>query len=178
MKRRFIGLVIALLCVVTPTIAAQGNANQGQGLEISPPLRELSANPGQIVKATVRVRNVTNETLIVRAEVNDFTASGEDGQPKLLLEDGEKSPYSVKEWISTITTVTLRSKEQKPIEIVMNVPGDASPGGHYGVVRFTGTPPGIDDTGVSLSASIGALVLVNVSGDVQESAKIVEVFAS
>ncbi len=169
-------LVLAVLAI-TPIIHAQ-QASQGQGLEISPPLAELKADPGQVIQTTLKIRNVTQQTLVVSSEVNDFTADGEDGQPKLLLEEGESSPYSVKEWISTIPEVTLNSGEQKPVTITLSVPGDASPGGHYGVVRFTGTPPGLEGTGVSLSASIGQLILVNVSGDVTESAKIAEIFAS
>ncbi len=169
--------LLLIMFIVSPLATAQNN--QGQGLEISPPLAELKADPGQTVTAKVKVRNVTRETLVVSAEVNDFTAGNEeDGQPRLLLEEGEKSPYSVKDWITTISEITLKSEEQKPVTITLQVPQDASPGGHYGVVRFTGTPPGVEGTGVSLSASIGALVLVNVSGDVQESAKIVELFTA
>ena len=45
-------------------------------------------------------------------------------------------------------------------------------------IRFTGASPELEGTGVSLSASVGTLVLVNVSGDVKESAKIAELFVS
>jgi hypothetical protein len=176
-KRVSAVFLLLIMFLVSPLATAQ--SNQGQGLEISPPLAELKADPGQTVTAKVKVRNVTRETLIVNAEVNDFTAGNEeDGQPRLILEEGEKSPYSVKDWITTISEITLKSEEQKPVTITLQVPQNASPGGHYGVVRFTGTPPGVEGTGVSLSASIGALVLVNVSGDVQESAKIVELFTA
>ncbi len=177
MIRKLIAFILFLtLFVMTPLVKAQ--TNQGQGLEISPPLAELKTDPGKTVQAKIRIRNVTDQTLVVRAEVNDFTAAGEDGQPKLLLDGIEKSPYSLKEWITTISEVTLKSKEQKPVTITLQVPKGASPGGHYGVVRFTGTPPGVDGTGVSLSASIGALILVKVSGNVKEQAKIAELYTS
>ena len=87
-------LVLAVLAI-TPIIHAQ-QASQGQGLEISPPLAELKADPGQVIQTTLKIRNVTQQTLVVSSEINDFTADGEDGQPKLLLEEGESSPYSVK----------------------------------------------------------------------------------
>lgn len=178
-KKISTALLVLFVLVITPLVhAQQASQGQGQGLEISPPLAELKADPGQTIRTTLRIRNVTQQTLVVSSEINDFTAGGEDGQPKLLLEEGESSPYSVKEWISTIPEVTLKSGEQQPVTITMTVPGNASPGGHYGVVRFTGTPPGIEGTGVSLSASIGQLILVNISGNVTESAKIAEIFAS
>lgn len=176
-KRISSAILVLLVLVITPLVHAQ-QPNQGQGLEISPPLAELKADPGQVINTTLKIRNVTQQTLVVSSEINDFTAGGEDGQPKLLLEEGESSPYSVKDWVSTIPEVTLKSGEQKPVTITLSVPSNASPGGHYGVVRFTGTPPGLEGTGVSLSASIGQLILVNVSGNVAESAKIAEIFAS
>lgn len=178
-KRISTAILVLFVLVITPLVhAQQASQGQGQGLEISPPLAELKADPGQVINTTLRIRNVTQQTLVVSSEVNDFTAGGEDGQPKLLLEEGESSPYSVKEWISTIPEVTLKAGEQQPVTITLRVPGNASPGGHYGVVRFTGTPPGLEGTGVSLSASIGQLILVNVSGNVIESAKIAEIFTS
>lgn len=176
-----VGVVSAISILIMSSVGvgtAQNAPAQGQGLEISPPLRELKADPGDTVKTTISVRNVTEETLITKAEINDFVAAGEDGQPKLLLEEGEESPYSIKSWLSTIPSVRLKSRQQKKIPVTMTVPQDASPGGHYGVVRFTGTPPGLEDTGVSLSASIGTLILVNISGDVRESAVIEEMYTS
>jgi len=178
MYKRVITVLVILAVFIAPSIAKAQTPAAGQGLEISPPLVDLKADPGQVVQGELRIRNVTAQTLVVSSEVNDFTAGGEDGQPKLLLEEGETSPYSVKDWISTIPEVTLKSGEQQVVTITLSVPDTASPGGHYGVVRFTGTPPGLEGTGVSLSASIGQLILVNVSGNVTESARIAEIFTS
>lgn len=176
MIRRLLIAISTLVVLLVPNLAAAQTA--GQGLEISPPLKELKADPGQTITIQVRLRNVTKGTLVTKDEVNDFVAAGEDGQPKLLLGENEQSPYSIKSWISTIPSVTLQPQEQKTIDITMRVPVNASPGGHYGVVRFTGRPPELEDTGVSLSASVGALLLVNVSGNVTESATISQMFTS
>jgi hypothetical protein len=177
--KRLILIASALFMILLPSVgSAQSTTRKGQGLEISPPLRDLKANPGQTVKTTVKVRNVTNNPLDVKAAVNDFTAAGEDGQPKLLLTDQETTPYSIKDWITTISSVTLQPKEQKTVNITMNVPSNASPGGHYGVVRFTGTPPGESSNAVALSASIGALILVRVSGNIQELASVEQFYTA
>lgn len=167
---------IPLASVTQKLSAQQGN---GQGLEISPPLVDVKADPGQVVKTQLKVRNVTKYPLIVEAEYNDFVANGEDGQPKILLNNDEKSPYSIKDWLGTIPTATLQPREQAVFDVTIAVPKNASPGGHYGVVRYTGTPANTGDaSAVSLSASIGTLILVNVSGDVQESGKISELFSA
>ena len=176
MRRVFNSLFgLALVTVIITSLGLNVSAQTaGQGLEINNPVRELNADPGQTIETAISLRNVTKEPLITKAEVNDFVAAGEDGQPKLLLEEGEESPYSIKGWVQPISSVELAPREQKTIPITFVVPQSASPGGHYGVIRFTGTPPGLEDTGVSLSASIGTLVLVNVSGDIKESATIEE----
>lgn len=180
MGKRFVSAVIALglLAFIVAPLAIVNAQGGGQGLEISPPLLDLKADPGQTIKSEIRVRNVTKDTLVVKAQFEDFVASGEDGQPKILLNPDEKSPYSIKDWLGATETVTLAPEQRETIPITINVPQDASPGGHYGVVRFTGAPPELEGTGVSLSASVGTLILVNVSGDVKESASIEELFVS
>lgn len=178
MGKRFASVLIAfslLVFLVSPIVTtAQG----GQGLEISPPLLDLKGDPGQTIKSEIKIRNVTKETLVVKAQFEDFVASGEEGQPKILLNPEEKSPYSIKDWLGATPTITLAPEQRETIPVTITIPQDASPGGHYGVVRFTGTPPELEGTGVSLSASVGTLILVNVSGDVTESAKIIELFTS
>lgn len=167
-------IVLPIVLIFSSSVLSQNNSSQlGQGLEISPPLIRLDANPGQTVVALIKLRNITDSTLIASPRVNDFVAQGEEGLPKLLLdESADKSSYGLKSWVGNINKLTIAPKEQKEVKIVLDVPNDASPGGHYGVVRFSASAPEVEDTGVSLSASIGTLVLVKVSGDVQESAKI------
>ncbi len=175
-------IVVALLLVIgfisTQSIESQ-SPQAGQGLEISPPLIEQRVDPGQSLSLTIRLRNVTQSTLVARARVDDFVAAGEDGLPQLLVdENAEPSPYSFKEWVGPLDQLTLVGGEAKTLDIALNVPATASPGGHYGVIRFTATPPELEDTGVSLSASIGTLVLLNVSGPVTEQLTFADFFAS
>jgi len=173
-----IGLIIvaSFIGVFTHTTltSAQAANGSGQGLEIAPPLINLSADPGQTVTAQIQIRDVTNTDLIVTGAINDFVAAGEDGTPKLILEETEKSPYSIKDWISPLPELTLKSRQILPITITINVPSSAAPGGYYGVIRFTGTPPELKDTGVSLSASLGTLLLLTVNGTPKENLSIEE----
>ncbi len=179
-KALAISIIVTTLVVLTALVPASSVFSQsaGQGLEISPPLLDLKADPGQALTQQIRLRNVTTQTLVARAQYDDFVASGEDGQPKLLLDNNTISPFSIKAWLSSIENITLAPNEQKTITLTIHVPKDAGPGGHYGVIRFTGAPPEVDESAVSLSASIGTLVLVNVSGNVKEEAKIAELFTS
>lgn len=179
--QRFWLVTLALILVLTSLVNLAGaqQATPGQGLEISPPLVELNTDPGKTVTFEIRLRNITQGTLIAKPSVDDFVAAGEEGQPKLLTEaNAEPSPYSIKGWARAIPEVRLVSQEIKATTVTLDVPKDASPGGHYGVVRYTALPPELEGTGVALSASIGSLVLVKVSGDIKENAKIEEFFTT
>jgi hypothetical protein len=167
-------MTIAVVLAKGVSVYAQSSTpGSGQALEIGPPLISLTANPGDTLQADINLRDVSSGNLLVTSQVNDFIANGEDGTPKVVLED-EANPYSLKTWISAIEPLTLKSKELKKLTVTINIPGNASPGGYYGVVRFTGTAPELQDTGVSLSASLGALIFIRINGDAQENMSIEE----
>ena len=158
--------------------SATNAADVGQALEIRPPVLNLTADPGQNLEAKISILDVSPSPLIVSGEVNDFIAAGEDGTPKLLLEEGETSPYSLKKWIDPLPRLTLKPKQAENFPVSIRIPADAAPGGYFAVVRFTASAPDIDQTGVSLSASLGTLILVRVNGDAKEGLSIEEFYTS
>jgi hypothetical protein len=166
--------VFSAICAPFSAHAATG----GQALEIGPPILNLSANPGQTLKASVSLRDISGGSLIVTNQINDFVAGGEDGTPKIILDSTGPNPYSIRDWITPVPQILLKTREIKIVPITINVPKNASPGGYYGVVRFTGTPPDLKGSGVSLSASLGALILLKVNGVAKESLTIEQFFAN
>jgi hypothetical protein len=168
------GTVLALFAMAPIGVsAATASGSPGQGLEISPPVIELSANPGQSVSTNISVRNVTAGELVATATTNDFGASSdESGTPKLLLTETGATRYSLRYWVTGVNGLDLAAGELKTTKVVINVPANAEPGGHYGVVRFTGVPPDMKQTGVALSASVGALILLTVNGDITHQANV------
>jgi hypothetical protein len=180
--KRFASLLTAAIITAAsasaPLTLAQTTTGQGQALEIAPPVITLTADPGQTIKTTISLRDVSSTPLVVTNEVNDFTAAGLDGTPNLMIDEETTGPYSLKEWVSPISQILLKPGEVKQVPVTINVPKDASPGAHYGVIRFTGTPPDLEDTGVSLSASLGALVLLKVNGAVKEELSLAKFFAT
>ncbi|MEO5499085.1 MAG: hypothetical protein ABIR46_01135 [Candidatus Saccharimonadales bacterium] len=161
--------IMAPVSAVTTTQPRPNPSEAGQALEIAPPVLTLSGDPGQTIKSKISIRDVSTNKLIVQGEVNDFVANGEDGTPKILLEDGETSPYSMKTWVDPLSVLNLNPKQIQDLPITIRIPADAAPGGYFSVVRFTATAPELDGTGVSLSASLGALVFMRVNGAAKES---------
>jgi hypothetical protein len=174
-----IGIYAPVALAATPPAKAAAPTpppvnNAGQALEIAPPVITLSADPGKVIKTQINLRDISSSNLLVKGQVNDFVAAGEDGTPKILLDDTSNNPYSIKGWVASFPDLLMIPKQIRTLPVTITVPADASPGGHYGVVRFTATPPELKDTGVSLSASLGSLILINVSGDIKESMNVQE----
>ncbi len=179
-KLLLLGLGIAIVwSQFSPVIvlgATNNNGNNptlpGQALEIDPPLIELSGNRGQTLKTQIQIRNISSGPVVVTNQINDFTAKGETGVPDIILHASPNNPYSLLGYISPLPDFTLKSQQLKKLNVNINIPSDASPGGHYGVIRFTGTPASLNGkSGVSLSASLGALILLTVNGHIVENLK-------
>ena len=167
-------LLVAILAELLIAPALQAADNSGQGLELSPPVVELQADPGQTITGQLRLRNITKSDLIAKPRIDDFGAKGEDGQPQILLDETEATKYSLKYWVTAIPSLRLAPGKIENIPFTIVVPKNAEPGGHFGVIRFTAQPPDLEGTGVALSASIGALVLLRVSGPITESSSILD----
>jgi hypothetical protein len=178
-KLLLLGIAIALVWVqFVPNLVFGANINNapatampGQALEIDPPLIELRGNPGQTITSQIEIRNISSGPVIVTNQINDFVANGETGVPKILINNNTNDPYSLTGYIAAIPSFALKPNQLKTLNVDINIPQNASPGGHYGVIRFTGTPATLSGTasGVALSASLGALVLLTVNGHIVEN---------
>ena len=180
MKRNIYKITaLCLLAIVTGVTvynspASAATTTGSQALEIAPPVITFSADPGQTKTVQISLRNVSSGSVVVTAQANDFVAAGEDGTPKILLDDSTPNPYSLKDWIGPVASLTLTARQLKSLPVTITIPANASPGGHYGVVRFTATPPELKGTGVSLAASLGALILVNVNGKINDNLSVAQ----
>ncbi len=161
--------LITLISLALPgaslAVIKTGSPGSGQALEIAPPLIEVNGNPGQTITAKLYLRDISAVPLVVTNQINDFKAKGDSGVPQILFNSSANDPYSLIGFITPLPTLILQPQQIKLLSVVINIPKDASPGGHYGVIRFSGTPASLTgSSGVSLSASLGALILLTVNG--------------
>ena len=176
--RRFVfGFLIAGISSVV-FLGSVAHAESGQAFTISPPLVELEADPGQTVQATIKLTNVSAGDLSITVQANDFGSKNETGEPNIIFDDKEPTPYTLKGWVDIPDNFMLASKETKTLTVPIAVPSTAEPGGHYGVIRFTGASAAGGENDVALSASIGSLVLLRVSGDVKQNANVEEFYSA
>lgn len=161
-----------LLLISILTVKAQDegqNQTPGNGLRITPVRQEITLSPGQTDSYTVEVTNVTTAATNVSAVVNDFESDNETGQPRLLVNTDNPSPFSVKKFIDLPGDFELDPGQSRSVTISVRVPADALPGGYFGAIRFEAGVGGESGDGqVALSASVASLVLVSVPGDAEE----------
>lgn len=164
-----ISLVVLILAFGAVGMAAVTNSassssiSSGDGLKVSPVRTDLTIDPGKTAVVKVFVENITNGTAVLQVIVNNFTARGENGVPALYVKGDTNNPHGLKQFIAPIGNVTLKSKQEKAVNVVISIPKNNPGGGYYGAVRFA--PASVTGkNSVSLSASVASLILVTVPG--------------
>jgi hypothetical protein len=153
----------------TKTAATATPQSTGNALKVSPVRNDLEIKPGASQTVDIYVQNMTSGSTKLRAIINDFVAGkDENGTPNIILDADQAAPsHSLKQYVEAIGDFTLAPNEQKNIKVKVTIPATASAGGYFGAVRFAPSSS-TSDQNVTLSASVGSLLLVKVPGDIKE----------
>lgn len=153
-------------------------AQNSMTLSISPSLYDISIEPGQEWRSTLRIINVNNYDITVYVEVTNFRPQGEGG-------DGRFSPIpaeggdgvSLAEWFQIEKTpIVIPREKSMEVPFSVTVPFGASPGGHFAAI-LVGTKPLVAEPGqarVQTSQMITSLFFARVAGDIHELGSIRE----
>jgi hypothetical protein len=159
-------------------VAQDSAASPGSGLRISPTRNELVLKPSESQEITQTVKNVTQSPVTVQPVLNDFEADGVSGEPKLIGDPEKISAYSLREFVSLPEDFDLQPDEEREVKVRINVPDAASPGAYFSSVIYRAVPQGSTGSGqVSLLASVGSLLLLEVPGDLTEKISIDDIGA-
>lgn len=184
--RRFVLVLSGFILVasLSSPVFAQQTAS-GTGLTMSPTRTELTIFPG--IQDTIKftLTNVSGIDLIAKVEIDDFQSDGETGNPKVIVNQSQRSVTSIQPFITKLADIPIKKDERKNIAINVTIPKDAAPGAYYGIIRYsaiadpnaqTKTPDGGGK--VSLTASIGHLVLITVPGNITKQIQLLSVHAT
>lgn len=161
---------ILLSGVVSGDVLADQAKVGGNALKVSPVRQSISMEPGTTKVLQVTIENLTTVPANLHPIVNDFVAgSDERGQPNIILNENEYAPsHSLKRFVAKIPDFTLSPRETKNISVKLTVPAGAAGGGYFGAVRFGAADPNDPNKQVSLSGSVGSLILLRVNGNISE----------
>lgn len=177
--KKLLIVVLALIFSTPAMLLAQtgGQESGAGGLSISPTRFEFVIERGEVELASIQVQNVTNNPIVAKAFLNDFEPDGVTGNPILLVDENqERSSSSLREFIVGLEDVTIAGGETAIVDLPIQIPDNAAPGAYYGAVRFQAAPVeganDSDDSQLSLNASVAAIILVEVPGDITEKIEI------
>ncbi len=164
--------VLSFLSFTSPVHA------QSQSLSVTPPLFQLSINPGDIWQSSVRVVNSNTFPLTVYAEVVNFSAEGEGGLGKFMPSlQSDDAKATMAEWIELGKGpyVILPGASQE-VSFFIEIPTDAAPGGHFAAILISTEPPKAEGMPLALitSQTVASLFFVRVEGEIIEKADIRE----
>ncbi len=145
----------------------------GSGLNITPTRNELRIEPGKLDKIQITLTNVSGGDITAKVFVNDFESDNDTGEPRLITDPARSLETIIKRFLVGVGDIPLAKDEQKNFDIPVEIPLGTAPGAYYGVIRYAAVPKnaGTPDEGqqqVSLTASVGSLVLIEVPGDITE----------
>lgn len=139
-------------------------------ITISPILFDADMDPGQVKQGSINVQNDTNQVQTYYASTQNFVGKGEEGQQEFLV---EKDVTGLAQWIKLEKdSVTLEPGKSHEFKWAIELPKNAEPGGHYAAVFFAMQPKDDNGSNVGIGGRTGVLFLVNVSGNIRESASI------
>lgn len=170
MRCRPLSLLAALLVVAGGLLIGPG----ARAITLVPPTLEFSANPGDTLKTQIKLFNESTGPITLFTSTANFTAGDETGTPKF---DDVHADVDLAGWFTIPAgPLTLQANDRSVVDVTINVPKNADPGGHYAAVFFGNQPENKAAGGgtVNISSKVGTLVLVRVAGDIREAASIKE----
>jgi hypothetical protein len=177
--KKFIFIIFAIFFIVSPDVASASGSSLA--LTITPPLMKLNIGPGESLATAVKVVNNNNYPITIYARTVDFTDNG-SGEIKFLNLSGTTENSSAQNnFLSRWISLSQDRQELQPFQtgtfsFSIDVPLDAAPGGHYAAILIGTNPPEQAGKGteIKVSSYISSLILLRVSGDIQEQGSVRE----
>lgn len=139
-------------------------------LTVSPARIEITVDPGQTATGEIELFNEQDTQKTFFTSYENFEPRGDSGTPYFI---GAKDGLAT--WIEAAEEVTLAVGERKIVEYAITVPKNTQPGGYFAAIFF-GTQPqkGARGGEVTIGGKIGVLLLLRVSGEIEEAGGLVD----
>jgi hypothetical protein len=142
----------------------------------------LLLQPGEKKQVQLRVKNTSNQPIEIVSRALDFIID-QDGETPMPIDDitGTSNRWSLASWLAVVPNQqTLKPGETAAVSVLIEVPEDALPGGHYAMIIHQPNPERGDRDGEQadplsvsgVSQQVGSLLYVVVDGPINEAAYI------
>lgn len=167
----------------TSEIELQNSPQEEVALTAIPPRLgddgSISAKPGEKLQVQVRVKNISKSPIKITTSSHDFILS-EDGQTPIAITDSVSNRWSLSNWLTVTPTQTIiNSNQTVGMNVLIEVPNDALPGGHYAMIvhepdysTSSDQSTQKNDSASVVSQRVGSLLYLVVEGPINEEAYI------
>lgn len=149
---------------------------QGISIVVSPPRIDVEGKPGDTLQKTIKITNSSSDqSLTLTSSTIDYIVQDDLGTP-IKVTESASGRFLASPWFTLEKTeFTLAPKESISLIVLINIPEDALPGGHYAGVFFEPAPArGVSDTVSYTATQVGSLFGITVEGDIKYDALIKE----
>lgn len=176
-------LLLSIVCAIPSSAMAAPYATEKlpdatvyNDFVVGPGKYQVEMKPGESKIVNMIVTNRLGKEKTFQVQTEDFKGTRDPEKPVTLL-DGERGPYSLRDYLSMAsTTFVIGHAERVTIPVKISVPTDAQPGGLYGSVVISTVTTGKEQVLEGQSSAgtspivtrIGSLFFIRVAGDVKE----------
>jgi hypothetical protein len=162
--------VIVLMCAMSTSTFVYA---QESGIKLIPASIEERADPNQVLSREVKVTNVSDEDKEYFIYKRDIIGVEEGGVPIFAEDNTEKTGYEITEWISFQSeTIFVKAGETVVLPLTITVPGNASPGSHFGGVFVSQEAPKLRQMGAGVGYEVATVISIRINGDIVDDARI------
>ncbi len=135
----------------------------------------IALNPGEKKQVQLKVRNGSLETVVLESAATDFIVASDGSTPVAVDSNQVDNRWSLASWLTLAPAQhKLASEEVATVNVLIEVPEDALPGGHYAMIhhRPLNASEAEAGSGSGISQRVGTLLYVIVNGPISEEAYI------
>lgn len=159
---------------------SKASAQEARVMTIVPPKVEQVLDRSGKAEGTMKVQNDSSQAITFKATIQDYVVLDKNGTPQLLSPNSLAEKYSASAWIGiTPQTFTIPAHGKQSLNYFIQIPANASPGGHYAAAVFIPqNNPGSNSSGASIQTEIGSLFYISIKGPINEYAQVSNLFAN
>ena len=136
-------------------------------------LGEIKIKPGEKFQTTIRVMNSSVKDIEIESFVKDFVIDN-DAKTPIQIRESVDNRWSLASWIAIgQSRQTLKAGKSGNVNVLIEVPKDARPGGHYAMVIHQpagSASPSKEPASTGVNQQVGSLIYVMVEGNISEEA--------
>ena len=173
--RNYLLTTLLVVSIFILGFTAHTYAQSSSGITLIPATIEPKEklDPGATHLQNLKVTNESSQDKVFYLYKKDIQGVAAGGVPIFAEVNTEITGFEISEWISfDVDQIAVPAHQSVDVPVSVHVPDNASPGSHFGGIFISLEPPKLRETGASVGYEVASIVVINVSGDIKDDARI------